>query len=144
MKTFLRNALFDVRIWLLLFFLQIPSLRAMFKYLPLAPVLAPVLLFGAFLAYALALHDTPLGRRLRRIADNYIISVVILLLCCGLNALIYPYADSLKYQGGGSTADDVLIASIHALLAGKDLYDIPVTASPGPGWILLNARIFLW
>jgi hypothetical protein len=56
---------------------------------------------------------------------------------------LYFYVDGLAAKGAGATSDDAMIAPIEALKMGRALYDLEgllgPPASPGPGWLLLNA-----
>lgn len=97
----------------------------------------------ALFCYSLLLNDNPLKARIERFLGSYVFTGIIIGLFVILNHFIYPIADGLKVHGGGSTADDALLEPMRALLAGRQMYDIyvysGVKASPGPGWILINA-----
>lgn len=131
----------DWRPWALLFFLQAPSLRAIFKYVP-HPLLATFIIGLIMLAVYTAMFSKQIPARWLKLLGSYKLTALLLILCLVTTYLIYPLADALKYKGLGSTADDGLIEPIKQLLAGHALYSarvydgVPISA--GPGWILLN------
>lgn len=131
----------DWRPWTLLFFLQTPSLRAIFKYLPHPFLAAFVLGFIMFAIYS-AMFSKKIPAKWLKLLDSYIVTALLLALCLVATYLIYPVADALKFKGLGSTADDGLIEPIKQLLAGGALYSArlydgaPISA--GPGWLLFN------
>lgn len=137
----LPSSIVDWRPWVLLFFLQAPSLRAIFKYVPY-PLLAASAFGFIMLAVYMAMFSKQILGRWLSLLDSYKFAIFLLALGLVITYLIYPLADALKYKGLGSTADDGLIEPIRQLLAGNALYSarvydgVPISA--GPGWILLN------
>lgn len=125
-----------IPIGVLLFFLQVPALKDIYKYLPypLACSVAVFLLSGV-MYYGLLF--TEIGKP---ILQSKYFSIALILLVAFAGLIIYPYANARSSFGGGSTADDAIIEPINSLLNGRGLYDvnIGVPVSPGPGWILIN------
>ncbi|MBK6766630.1 MAG: hypothetical protein IPG71_10040 [bacterium] len=134
----MRQALLDWRPWLLLYALQVPSLRACVKYLPeslhiLIPLYFAVALFG----YAWLLRT----KLLERLFTSRALFAVLIALHVALNVFIYPEADALKYAGRGSPQDDALIVGGERLVEGLNPYEGETFknewVSAGPAWIVL-------
>ncbi len=131
-------------------FVQGPTSTELVKYAPnhrplLLSVLAVMVTFLGILALFAGLAAFERGRRL---AGSWLGTVVLL----GGVTLISPVAYHLwaRHLPVGTPASAVTLAMtlpVHALLHGHQLYDIAlpasVPASPGPGWILLNAPFAL-
>jgi hypothetical protein len=141
---FLQESLRDWHVWALFLSLQIPSLRALFKYIPasLLPVAVPVYLAGIWVFYALLLHHQGLRRFLCRSTKSALPLVVLLLLIITASAVLYPIGDARKQLGMGSNQDDALILAGRNLLSGHHPYyqggQALQVISAGPGWILLT------
>lgn len=132
------RAFLDWRPWLLLYALQVPSLRALVKYLPESlHVLVPLYFLAGFLAYAWLLR----AKRFSRLLNSRSLLVLLIGLHVTLNLLIYPQADALKYQGRGSPQDDALIVGGERLAQGLNPYEGETFKnewiSAGPGWVAL-------
>jgi hypothetical protein len=132
---------------LLLLLLQAPSLRAVFKYTAHPWLVAAALWAAAAAAYALLLKRTGPGAAIERVLSTRLTAFVIIGAILYATWRIYPYADALKLQGQGSTADDALLVPLRTWLAGRPLYSGRlmggVATSPGPGWIFVNAPFTL-
>lgn len=132
------RALLDWRPWLLLYALQVPSLRAFVKYVPDAlHVLIPLYLVGAFVCYAWLVSTN----RFAKFFESRALLVVLLTLHVALNVFIYPEADALKFAGRGSPQDDALIVGGERLVQGVNPYEGETFkhewVSAGPAWIVL-------
>jgi hypothetical protein len=127
--------------------LQVPSLRAVFKYLPYPLAIAAGLLAGSALAYAWVLGDGRVTAAIDRLLRSRWLTAALFGAIVVATWRLYPIADALKLQGRGSTADDALIVPLQTWLKGRPLYSSHlmggVAASPGPGWIFVNAPFTL-
>jgi hypothetical protein len=138
----LRPILTDPDVWLLWLGLQVPSLRALYKYLParLHPLIV-IYLLAAFGVYADFLHGGWLKRRLQRILSSGWTMICLVAVALGVNYVVYPIAYALKYQMRGSDQDDALILVGNRLrhlvspYAERTYYNNPI--STGPGLVLL-------
>jgi hypothetical protein len=137
-----REWLNDIRPWSMVLVLQIPSLRAIFKYSPYPVVSAILMILVSYLFYLLLFQSSSVRKAACEQLSSYTVTFILVIIFIMINFFVYPYADALKYSGHGSTADDALIEPAQALLSGENLYDaqLPdkVPISPGPGWILMN------
>lgn len=124
-------------VWLLALGLQIPALRALWKYIPETQWAARVLIPALAVSVTALLLRFPNRLRLER---RWIVPGLFFLLVAA-NALLYPRADALKFQGRGSNQDDAMIGAVHALLHGTNPFETVTyngdPPSAGPGWILL-------
>jgi hypothetical protein len=122
---------------MLIFFLQVPALKDIFKYLPY-PVICSAVIFTVSAVLYYGLLYSAIGRP---ILQSKWYTAALLLLIGLAGAVVYPKANALGAVGGGSIADDAFIEPIKSLLHGHGLYDVDIgkPVSPGPGWILLNA-----
>lgn len=122
-------------------------MRAVFKYLPHPWLVGALLLAGSAGAYALLLGRNRVAAWVERMLGSRLVTFLLLGAIIVATWWIYPIADALKLQGRGSTADDALIVPLQTWLAGRPLYSGSlmggVEASPGPGWIFLNAPFTL-
>ena len=124
--------------------LQLPSLRALFKYVPARfNFLIFVYLLLCGIAYIFFLQYISNKKQRYTFLANRFLFIGLFLFVVSVNFFIYPVADGLKAQGRGSDQDDALIVTTGKLLAGKAPYEgrtyyksNPI--SPGPGWIILN------
>ncbi|MCB1059893.1 MAG: hypothetical protein KDB65_06670 [Calditrichaeota bacterium] len=134
----MRQALLDWRPWLLLYALQIPSLRALVKYLPESlHIFIPIYFIVAFFAYIQILNSEKYARLFRSRA----VFIGLIVLHIALNATIYPRADALKLEGRGSPQDDALIVGGERLIAGVNPYEgetfLNEWVSAGPAWVAI-------
>jgi hypothetical protein len=130
-------------ILLLLFFLQVPALKDVFKYLP-NPVAGTAIMLVACAALYYTILFTSFGKK---VLSSKWCGISVLLFTGIAGAIIYPRANGLSASGGGSIADDAIIMPIASLLGGHGLYDVNIgmPVSPGPGWLLLNIPFaFRW
>jgi hypothetical protein len=134
----MKTALLDWRPWLLLYALQIPSLRALVKYLPESlHVFIPLYFIAAFFSYIQILNSEKYTRLFRSRA----VFIGLIVLHVALNATIYPRADALKLEGRGSPQDDALIVGGERLLTGQNPYEgetfLNEWVSAGPAWVIM-------
>jgi len=143
LPEFITASLRDRRLWGLLLFLQLPSLRPLYKYLPSGlHKLIPLYLLAVFFGYALFFKSPGLSGLIKKFLNRRVVLIAFIVLITLVNFFVYPIADSLKYQGKGSDQDDALIVTAANLVRGKNpyqahtyFYSNPI--SPGPGWIIL-------
>lgn len=138
----MKDALRDWRVWVLFLSLQMPSLRALFKYAAdISPLLVPSYLILTWLFYADLLHEGYVRRVLMRYFYRSRTVPAVFALLVVVNFLVYPVADALKYEGRGSDQDDALIITGTRLLQGRNPYAGEVwpqeSAAAGPGWVIL-------
>jgi hypothetical protein len=144
MKTFIKGSLADLKIWGLMFVLQFPSLRALYKYTPSKLVwLVPVYLIAVFCVYSVIFRWRSLAAARASILSNKWLTVGAVLALILVNFFIYPIADNLKLQGRGSDQDDALIVTGKNLASGKNPYEARTyfsgnPLSAGPGWVIFN------
>ena len=142
MRSKLQAAASDWKVWLLFLSLQIPSLRALAKYLPGAWLfLIPLYLAGTWFLYADLLHEGVVSRTLKRFTSRGWFLMLLLLALFVIQITVYPIADALKYEGHGTPQDDALVAGGEYLAHGWNPYEAQTHryeyVSAGPGWILL-------
>lgn len=128
----------DWRAWLLLWSLQVPSLRALVKYLPESlHLLIPLYFVIAFAGYAWLLRTNMFAK----LFDSRALFVGLIALHVALNLFVYPQADALKFSGRGSPQDDALIVGGERLVQGLNPYEGETFkkewVSAGPAWIVL-------
>ncbi|MCL4305297.1 hypothetical protein KJZ99_05240 [bacterium] len=133
------RSILDWRPWLLLWSLQVPSLRALLKYLPESlHVLIPLYFVAAFAVYAWLVRT----KSFRRLFNSRVLFVSLIALHVILNMTVYPYADALKFEGRGSPQDDALVVGGERLVQGLNPYEGETFkqewVSAGPGWIVLS------
>jgi len=139
----------DWRVWGLVFSLQLPSLRALFKYLPTRLLfLLPVYFIATFFFYSISLKSLNFSFRGKRILAGKSLALILILILTSANFFVYPIADKLKLQMKGSDQDDALIVSAQYLASGRDPYLAKTyftsnPLSPGPGWVILNTPFTL-
>jgi hypothetical protein len=131
-------------------FVQVPTSAELYKYTPNhRPALLSILTIAVTFVGAVALF-TSLERfaEWRRFAGSRTVTVLLL----GAITAVSPFAYHLwaRHLPKGTSASAVTLAMtlpVHALLGGHHMYDIAlpasVPASPGPGWIVLNAPFTL-
>ena len=131
-------------------FVQAPTSAELYKYVPnhqprLLSILTIVVTFiGALLLF------TSLERYegWRRFAGSRTVTVILLAGVAALSPVAYHlWAQHLPNGTSASAVTLAMTLPVHALLHGHQMYDIAlpasVPASPGPGWILLNAPFTL-
>lgn len=131
-------------------FVQAPTSAELYKYVPnhqprLLSILTIVVTFiGALLLF------TSLERYegWRRFAGSRTVTVILLAGVAALSPVAYHlWAQHLPKGTSASAVTLAMTLPVHALLHGHQMYDIAlpasVPASPGPGWILLNAPFTL-
>lgn len=134
---------------LLLFFLVVPSFRAIFKYSPyqIATLICYVVICAIFY-YLLSESENRQKIFVEKILGFKWLSYILILLFTITMWTIYPIADARKNIGAGSTADDAIIEASLTLLQDAKLYSATTydgaPISPGPGWILLNSPFVLF
>jgi hypothetical protein len=139
------------RLWfkavILVLCIQCPSLRDwfkyVFKYIPLPGIaLAGLILAVTLPGYWFMLRFWPTlqeGRLSTLAASKWLF----LGLCAAVlmtTLFVYPLADALKFQGGGSDQDDALILGAKDILAGSPYASKTYLNNPqssGPGWPLI-------
>lgn len=135
----------DGRVWLAFISLQLPSLRALFKYLgEINGLLIPAYLIAALLFTSLLLNGKGFRRRLDR-ASTTLLFAILLLMVLAVNLWLYPIADARTEQGRGSDQDNALIITGERLWHGQNPYQEyhrhynPTSA--GPGWVILASPL---
>ncbi len=133
-----------------------PSLRAIYKFLPYHGLISVCLGFSLIIIYFFILNNFILNKKKNAGKSgvfkskvfpwNYSAYIVILIFAIAA-FIIYPIADSRKDIGKGSTGDDAMIVAALTIPGDGRLYDVALydgaPVSPGPGWILLNAPFAL-
>ncbi len=127
----------------LMFVLQFPSLRVLYKY----TAASQHFLIYFYLLLIFAVYWIIFSKQILSLLNNilnkrwitWVLAVVIIL----INFIVYPIADNLKLQGKGSDQDDAIIVTASNLALGKNPYEAHTyftgnPLSPGPGWIILN------
>ena len=118
---------------------QAAAWRALARYAPVPELTIPGLLFiTAALAWVM-LNPQPWVRK--KLNSAWPLALVVVALSVAI-VLVYPLADGLKLQGGGSDADDALRIGGHALWQFQNPYGLTTyfgnPLSPGPGWLFLT------
>jgi hypothetical protein len=121
--------------------LQVPAMRTYFKYVyPSYGILLPLLLAIAFCASLYLLRSRRAGTIGDKLLGSKWTGCGLIALLVAVNVVVYPIADSLKYQRRGSDQDDILIQAAAQLERGHNPYEgstyLHNPFSPGPGWIL--------
>lgn len=118
--------------------LQIPSLRTIDQYVDWP--WAAILMLGA--GYLLGFELYARGSRVLAPLDTRVVPALLLIGFWIAILIVYPH---VKANPNSPTSDTALIAPIKALQLGRAMYDldglIDVPASPGPGWVLVNAPL---
>ena len=132
----------DWKVWVVFLSLQLPSLRALAKYVPDSLwFLIPRCLIGTWLLYADLLHDGLISRTGKRFAARSWFVIALLISLFVVQWIVYPQADALKYQGRGTPQDDALVVGGEYLAHGWNPYEALTHrneyVSAGPGWIIL-------
>jgi len=138
LKELLKKSLTDRCVWLVFVSLQVPALRAIFKYVPagLLPCV-PVVMVIIWLACALLLGGAAVPEKVRRLLGRGWVLVLLLVAVAVASFLVYPVADALKEVGRGSGSDDALIIAGSRLIRGMHPYGErtylgnPISAPPG-------------
>lgn len=129
---------------------QAPTSAELYKYVPnhRPPLLSILTIVVTFIG-ALALF-TSLERfeGWRRVAGSRAVTVILLTGVTAVSPVAYHlWAHHLPKGTSASAVTLAMTLPVHALLHGHQMYDIAlpasVPASPGPGWILLNAPFTL-
>lgn len=131
-------------------FVQAPTSTELYKYVPnhQPPLLSILTIVVTFVGAMLLFTSLERFEGWRRFAGSRTVTVILL----GGVTVISPFAYHLwaHHLPKGTSASAVTLAMtlpVHALLHGHQMYDIAlpasVPASPGPGWIILNAPFAL-
>ncbi len=131
-------------------FVQGPTSAELYKYVPnhRPPVLSVVAIAVTFVGALAVLTSLERFERWRRFAGSRTVSVILL----GGIAVVSPplyhlWAHHLPAGTTESAVTRAMTEPVHALLHGGQMYRISlpadVPASPGPGWIILNAPFTL-
>ncbi len=131
-------------------FVQAPTSAELYKYVPNhQPRLLSILTIVVTFAGALALF-TSLERfeGWRRVAGSRTVTVILLAAVTAVSPFAFEvWAHHLPRGTSASEVVQAMTLPVHALLHGRQLYDVTLTAgvaaSPGPGWIILNAPFTL-
>ncbi len=139
------RGLLDYRVWLVYISLQLPALRAVFKYLAeIHWLLVPVYLLATLLFTSLLLHSLPVRRKLEQTSSLATFTGLILIILVA-NLWLYPIADARSEQGKGSDQDHSLIIAGERLYQGNNPYKGEhwphESAAAGPGWIILASPL---
>jgi hypothetical protein len=125
----------------LMLVLQATSTKAIYAYSPFPEATYLI----ALLAYALVLWLATTRAWPLRVLDNPVVMIVFVAALWFAIYRLYPYVKSLP---GPPTSDTAMMAPLQALRLHRGMYDldglINVPASPGPGWVLLNAPFTAW
>lgn len=129
----------------LLLFLALPSLRAIFKYLPSPEYWSFVYIIACALFLHLLTKFSLSLEWLRKTLEGKALLFILISIFSISTYMIYPIADARKEFGMGSTGDDAIIVPALTLLTDEKLYDPTLydgaPISPGPGWILQNSPL---
>lgn len=138
--TALRNKTEFVILFLLMF---IPSLRAIYKYLPKPEVASFFWGISLLLFYYLLFNKKIVHFHFKKRSVTFLLAFAFIFVFSILSYLIYPIADARKTIGKGSSADDAIIEPVKNFLSNGKLYDVKLydgaPVSPGPAWILINS-----
>ncbi len=134
----------NIEIIVLFLILFVPSLRAIFKYLPQPELISLFIGSVLLLFYFFIFNNNQITNRIFNTRKPVLWFVIIMItIFIIINFFIYPIADARKLIGKGSTGDDAIIESAKQFLLTGDMYDVTLqggaSVSPGPGWILLNS-----
>ncbi len=143
MKSFIEKQLEKKTLLILLLFfsLQIPSVRALFKYIP-SNYQFIILIYGLLnLTFYVIIVSSNITRK--KFFTGPFLAVILILLIFIVNYFVYPIADSLKYQGKGSDSDDAIIVVTRTLLSGHSPFAVKTYLNNyidnGPGIIFILA-----
>ncbi len=134
--------IFDYRPWVILFILQVPSVRNYYAassihYPLLTFTIVSILILGG--AYLL-LHNQKIQTYSAPVLRSKITTFVLLFLTIVISFFLYPRLEGI---GRGGTGDDAMILPAQALFNGIGMYNVHLfdgaPVSPGPGWIAMNA-----
>lgn len=126
----------------LMFILQFPSFRALYKYLAEGLIwIIPIYFLALFFIYILLLRLIKFPSVIN-ILSKRSLSIFLIIFITLINFFVYPIADKRKAYGKGSDQDDALIVTSQMLLTGNSPYKAKTyfsnnPISPGPGWIIL-------
>ena len=122
---------------LLILFLSIPSLRAIFKYAPYPEFVSLLYILSCALFFLFILRSSLSIEWIRKLLDRKYLSYSLIAIYSACAYVIYPIADARKEVGKGSTADDAIVAPALTLLTDEKLYSPTLydgaPISPGPG-----------
>ncbi len=131
-------------------FVQTPTSAELYKYVPnhRPPLLSILVIVITFVATMLLFTSLERNEAWRRFAASRGVTVALLGGLTALSPIAYHlWAHHLPKGTSASAVTLAMTLPVHALLHGHHLYDIAlpasVPASPGPGWILLNAPFTL-
>jgi len=132
----------------LIVFLTIPSLRAIFKYIPHPEFVSMGYIAVCAVFFTLIFKFNFTFEIIKKLLDWRPLSYVLISIFSICSFVIYPIADARKNIGKGSTGDDAIIEPALTLLRSDGLYS-PILydgapISPGPGWILQNSPFALF
>ena len=139
------SGLRDGRVWLVYVSLQLPALRALFKYLTeIHWLLVPAYLVATLLFTAQLLHGKSFRRKLERTSTLATFTGLLLLILVA-NLWLYPIADARKEAGAGSNQDHSLIITGERLWQGNNPYKGEQwpheSAAAGPGWVIIASPL---
>lgn len=136
MKSVKKAGLFAASAAVLL--VLVPSLRELFKFLPVPVAVAAMVMISAASAWIFLKRDFPVDP-----GTGWILLLAIFFAMAMLNGLLISYG---VLPETGSTGDEAMMEPVHSIMEKGSLwaiYDVQLEAgapvSPGPGWILLNS-----
>ncbi len=138
--------LVDIRPWLLVFLIQVPSFRNFFVASSISHPLPVLLLSSATLLCIFYVLFNKINQSwLSKVLNSKILSVILIIVIWLIGQFIYPLKEGLNK---GGTGDDAMQQPILAMMRGNAPYNIKLfdgaPISPGLGWLLLNAPFTLF
>lgn len=136
-----RLSILDARIWLLIFIIQMTSLRNYYiassiPYPSLVLVLSSVIMFIIFAHFFYSNDQSWIWKNLNAKG----LTIILLIIMWGIGQFMYSRMEGLDM---GGTGDDAMQQPVIAMMQRKAPYDIVLfdgaPISPGLGWILFNA-----
>lgn len=131
-------------------FVQAPTSAELYKYVPnhQPPLLSILTIVVTFIGALLLFTSLERYEGWRRFAGSRTVTVILLAGVAAVSPVAYHlWAQHLPKGTSASAVTLAMTLPVRALLHGHQMYDIAlpasVPASPGPGWILLNAPLTL-
>jgi hypothetical protein len=138
--------IFDVRPWILVLILQLPSIR---NYFVSHSIHNPLLVYAIASILILVVGYVYFqNKRVQALSAPILASPITTILLLAITAAIsYVLYPRLEGIGRGGTGDDAMVLPALAMFKGMGMYSVKLfdgaPISPGPGWIGLNAILVL-
>jgi len=135
----------DIRPWLIVFIIQVISLRNFFVASSISQPLLVLLLSSAiFLGVFYVFFNIKNESWLSKVLASKILTIILITVIWLIGQFVYPLKEGLNK---GGTGDDAMQQPILAMMRGNPPYNIKLfdgaPISPGLGWLLLNAPFTL-